>query len=297
MNGNLGFARLPARLIKDMSPHSIEVIVLGTAQDGGIPQLGCNCPHCQAAWEDTSLRRLATSLGIVDHEATAIWLVDATPDIREQMNLLMLSYPGYRLTGILLTHAHIGHYLGLTSLGRESWNTYGMPVWGTQRMIGFLRANQPWRQLIDLNNIAPAILKPGSPIQLGSKATGTPILVPHRDELSDTVAFSIAGPRKRLVYCPDIDRWEGPILKAIEEANVALLDGTFYSANELPDRDISKIPHPYIANAIKTFAQWDTDIRFIHLNHSNPLLSNSGLVEQLAMNGLAVSERMDRHRL
>ncbi|MCK5586654.1 pyrroloquinoline quinone biosynthesis protein PqqB, partial [Candidatus Bipolaricaulota bacterium] len=62
-------------------------MVLGTAQDGGIPQLGCDCPHCRAAWRDESLRRLVVSLGIVDCEAEEIWLVDASLDICEQIHL------------------------------------------------------------------------------------------------------------------------------------------------------------------------------------------------------------------
>ena len=62
---------------------------------------------------------LAASLGIVDHEAEAFWLVDASPDICEQMNLLVADYPTYRLAGILLTHAHVGHYLGLVFVGES----------------------------------------------------------------------------------------------------------------------------------------------------------------------------------
>ncbi|MCK4571227.1 pyrroloquinoline quinone biosynthesis protein PqqB, partial [Candidatus Bipolaricaulota bacterium] len=106
-----------------MRNHSIEAIVLGTAQDGGIPHFGCDCSHCRAAWNDDSKRRLVASLGIIDHGAKAYWLVDASPDIREQLHLLVSSYPSYRLAGVLLTHAHIGHYLGLAFLGRESLNT------------------------------------------------------------------------------------------------------------------------------------------------------------------------------
>ena len=280
-----------------MATHNIEVMVLGTAQDGGIPQLGCNCPHCQAAWIDDSQRRLVASLGIIDHEARKMWLVDASPDIREQMNLLVSSYPGYRLAGILLTHAHIGHYLGLAFLGRESFNTRNLPILCTQRMADFLRTNQPWKQLVELGNVALSIIEPECPIQLGSATTASAVHVPHRDELSDTVAFSIAGPSKTLVYCPDIDRWEGPILEAIEEADIALLDGTFYSADELPGRDVSDIPHPLIPDSIKTFEERDIEIQFVHLNHSNRLLSDEGLVARLEQRGSSISTRGVRWQL
>jgi pyrroloquinoline quinone biosynthesis protein B len=280
-----------------MGTHSIEAIVLGTAQDGGIPQLSCNCPRCQVAWADESKRRLVASLGIVDHEAKAFWLVDASPDIREQIHLLSSNYPTYRLAGVLLTHAHIGHYLGLAFLGRESWNQQALPVLCTQRMGDFLQANQPWKQLVDLSNIALSIIEPGQSIQLGSAITVTPVLVTHRDELSNTVAFSIAGPTKTLLYCPDIDRWEVQILEAIREANIALLDGTFYSADELPSRSVSEIPHPCISDSIKTLEGFETKIRFIHLNHSNRLLSDDGLVIELGARGFDLGKRGDRWQL
>lgn len=280
-----------------MRTHKTEAIVLGTAQDGGIPQLGCNCALCQAAWADESNRRLVASLGIVDHETKAFWLVDASPDILEQIHLLSSDYPTYRLAGVLLTHAHIGHYLGLAFLGRESWNRYSIPVLCTQRMGDFLQANQPWKQLIDLSNIALSIIEPDELIHLSSAITVNPLLVNHRDELSDTVAFSVAGPTKTLIYCPDIDRWEGPILNAIKEADVALLDGTFYSRDELPGRNISEIPHPCISDSIKIFEGFETDIRFIHLNHTNRLLSDEGRIAQMGARGFGLGKMGDRWQL
>ena len=280
-----------------MGIHSVEVITLGTAQDGGIPQFGCDCPHCQSAWTGESKRRLVSSLGIVDHDSKEYWLVDASPDIGKQMNLLASSYPGYRLAGVLLTHAHIGHYLGLAFLGRESLNTRDLPVLCTRRMADFLHTNQPWKQLVDLGNIALSVVEPGHPVRLGATATATPLLVPHRDELSDTVAWNIDGSTKQLFYCPDIDRWESQILEVIKDADVALLDGTFYSPDELPDRDISEIPHPCIVDSIKTFEGWDVEIRFIHLNHSNPLLSNEQLVTELETRGFNLGKRGDVWKL
>jgi len=277
-----------------MGSDNIEVIVLGTAQDGGIPQLGCDCSHCLAARMDESKRRLVASSAIADPDSKEYWLVDASPDIREQIHLLTSTHPGYHLEGILLTHAHIGHYLGLAFLGREALNTHQLPVLCTQRMADFLRTNQPWKQLVDLDNIVLSVVEPDHPVRLGSTATATPIIVPHRDELSDTVAFSIAGPTKQLVYCPDIDRWEGGILEAMEGADIALLDGTFYSADELPGGDISAIPHPCIVESMDVFQGFKTKIQFIHLNHTNRLLSDEGLVAQLGTLGFGLGKRGDR---
>src|SRR5947209_14989246 len=87
--------------------------VLGIAQDGGYPQAGCERPDCAAAWNHAKLRQRVASLAIVDGEHR--WLIDATPDFASQLHSA-----GGRLDGILLTHAHIGHYLGLAQLGREA---------------------------------------------------------------------------------------------------------------------------------------------------------------------------------
>lgn len=277
-----------------MMTHPIEVVILGTAQDGGIPQLGCRCSHCQAAWRDPSRRQWAASLAILDHAAKEMWLVEATPDIREQMHDLGISYPEYRLVGVLLTHAHVGHYLGLALLGRESWNTRRLPVLCTYRLAEFLRMNQPWKQLIELDNIALSVIEPDIPVHLSPAIIVTPILVPHRDELSDTVAFHIVGPSQSLVFCPDIDRWEGRILDIIRQADIALLDGTFYSADELPGRDVSEIPHPCIVDAIEMFEGYGTEIHFIHFNHSNRLLSDERLVGQLREGGFRIGARGNR---
>src|SRR5215213_6438416 len=80
-------------------------IVLGIAQDGGYPQAGCTRPDCIAAWRDPRLRQRVASLGIVDPQSGERWIIDATPDFPSQLQSLGGGVP----TGILLTHAHIGH--------------------------------------------------------------------------------------------------------------------------------------------------------------------------------------------
>ena len=73
------------------------------------------------------------------------------------------------------------------------------------------------------------------------------------------------------------------LINAIKSDNVkaGTLDGTFYSSDELPHRDISKVPHPFVSESTKLFSGLDyTDnqkILFTHLNHSNPLLNQDSL--------------------
>ena len=253
-------------------------IVLGIAQDGGYPQAGCNRPDCVEAWRNPE--RVA-SLGIIDPLTNERWLIDATPDFPSQLRTLDELHPPTANrqppTGILLTHAHIGHYLGLAHLGREVMGTKNVRVYAMPRMREFLERNAPWSQLVTLNNISLVTLVDGEEIRLNDRIRITPLRVPHRDEFSETVAFVIHGPSRAILWLPDIDKWEKwetPLESVLERVDVAYLDGTFFTADELPGRDLREIPHPLISETIERLrnSPLRTKVRFIHLNQSNPLL-------------------------
>ena len=148
---------------------------------------------------------------------------------------------------------HIGHYLGLALFGFESIDSRDLPVYATDRMAGFLRANGPWSLLVSRRNIELRRLLPGTAVELEPELTVMPFTVPHRDELSDTVGFVVRGPHRILLYVPDTDSWAAwrvplPRLLRSERVDVALLDGTFHGAAELPDRDVRKIGHPLMTD-------------------------------------------------
>ncbi len=132
-----------------MQGPGLEAVVLGIAQDGGVPHAGCRQPLCVEARRAPAKRVLVASLGLIDPAAGKRFLVDATPDFAAQMDRL-----GGPPDGILLTHAHIGHYLGLAQLGREVLGARGIPVYCTPSMARFLRDNLPWSRLVAQGNIA-----------------------------------------------------------------------------------------------------------------------------------------------
>jgi pyrroloquinoline quinone biosynthesis protein B len=261
-------------------PPAIQAILLGTAQDGGVPQAGCQCAACAAAWVDPSQRRLVSALGLVDRAAGAAFMIDATPDFREQLHHLQTAAPGLPLAGLLLTHAHIGHYTGLIHLGYEAMATRGLPVYGTRRMLAFLREHAPWRQLVDQGQVALHELTPGVWRPLTPNLAVQPLLVPHRDEWSDTVGYVVGGSRRHLLYLPDIDSWEAwarpPFARGVREVvagvDAALLDGTFYADGELPGRDLHAIGHPWVTDTLAALGDQAGKVTLIHLNHTNPLL-------------------------
>jgi len=262
-------------------PTAPYAIVLGIAQDGGYPQAGCNRPDCIAAWRNPRLRQRVASLAIIDPQSHQRWIIDATPDFPSQLRTIEEIAPRTNaaplLDGILLTHAHIGHYLGLAQLGREvlgarSIRTYAMP-----RMREFLIKNAPWDQLVHLHNIELVPIEDRVAIALNERITVTPLRVPHRDEYSETVGFLIRGPSRSILWLPDIDKWEKwttPLESVLARVDVAYLDGTFYDASELPGRDLREIPHPLMTGTLSRLAASPmlAKVRFIHLNQSNPLL-------------------------
>ncbi|MGB0591737.1 MAG: MBL fold metallo-hydrolase [Myxococcota bacterium] len=262
--------------------------VLGIAQDGGLPHAACRCERCEAARHEPSRASGVASLGIIDpaQGEGGVFLVDATPDIISQLALLedVRDAPRGRvdrapIDGVLLTHAHMGHYLGLAHLGFEAVSVKGLPVWASQSMVAFLSDNAPWGQLVTTGGIVPKAIAPGEPLSLTERITVQPLLVPHRAEYTDTFGYRITGPSKTALYIPDCSPWhvwETPLEQALIGVDVALLDATFYSGDELPGRDLLKIGHPLVVDTMDRLQSrvdaGTLEVWFIHLNHSNPAL-------------------------
>jgi pyrroloquinoline quinone biosynthesis protein B len=276
------------------APPRVEAVVLGIAQDGGVPHLGCAQKLCVEARKDPSRRRRVASLGLIDAASGKRFLIDATPDFESQV----ASFGGMP-DGILLTHAHIGHYLGLAELGREVANARAMPVYCTASMARFLRENGPWRRLVEAKNIAIREVEPGAEFDLTASLRATAVRVPHRDEDSDTVAWIIAGPSKKLLWLPDIDKWEKwdrPIEDVVRTVDYAFLDGTFFSADEISGRSIAEIPHPLVPETVSRLSNVKKTSRifFVHLNHTNRLLWDRGEIGRLSAAGFGVAAEGQR---
>ncbi len=266
--------------------------VLGVVQDAGYPQSGCYQPHCMPGWEDPNLRRGATSIAVVDPAAKENFLFEATPNMPEQLYQLrnQTAAGSHALSGVFLTHAHIGHYAGLMFFGHEAQGANRIPVYAMPRMLDFLVNNGPWSQLVSLENIVLNPLVDQTAVTF-TNVQVTPFLVPHRDEYSETVGYKISGPNKTAIFIPDINKWsvwDEDIAELVKSVDYALLDATFYADGELGNRDMSKIPHPFVSESMAAFdhlsAKDKNKVWFIHMNHTNPLL-NSGSGESNVVRG------------
>lgn len=280
---------------------SVTLHILGTIQDGGAPHAGCRKDCCKKLFLHPDPNLKVVSLGLVDHAADKIWLFEATPDFSQQAkSLRKLAAATHPETpdGIFLTHAHIGHYTGLMYLGKEAMNLANVPVFAMPRMRRFLAENGPWSQLVNLKNISVQDMQDNETIKLNSSVSVKPMLVPHRDEYSETVGFVIVGPNKKALFIPDIDKWEKwktDIRSMIAQVDYAFVDGTFFDGNELGGRDISTVPHPFIIESMKLFedlpASEKKKIWFIHFNHTNPVIQkNSNQYNEVLGKGFNIAK-------
>jgi len=304
----------------DETPQcAVELVVLGAGQDAGAPQIGN---------ADDGPRLLPSSLGLIDRSSGSRYLLDATPAITEQLAMLDAIEPpreGLGVDGVFLTHAHIGHYLGLAYFGREAAGASGVPVYAMPRMAQFLRENGPWSQLVELGNIEILTPRPfdrADEIEVADWRPAEPIIfdngiafgafpVPHRDEYSETVGWVAFDPaRYSVLYLPDIDDWdewearhEGFSLnRMLQMADMLFIDATFWDDNELDGRDMSEIPHPRVTETMDRLqdlpAEQRAKVHFIHYNHTNPIRDpDSAESAEVEARGFNVARRGDRHCL
>lgn len=235
--------------------------ILGIAQDAGVPHIGCACPRCER-FRGSPL--LPACLGIV---GARTYLIDATPALPLQARTLP-SFPA----AIFLTHAHMGHVAGLWQLGEEAYGARGIVVHAPPGVCAFLRENEPWRRIVQ-RNIVLVPAEPGTGVELEEGITVTSFAVNHRG--GDTVGYFVAGPSRRLLYLPDIDRWDLDLPALLARCDLALLDGTFYRRGEIGRQ--GDVPHPPICDTLDLISPEEAaKVRFFHLNHTNPVLDADG---------------------
>ena len=261
------------------------VVVLGIAQDAGVPQIGCDSLFCRKAWKNPKLRQMVSSIALVNPSKKERWIFDTTPDLPEQFQLLKEITGDFSnsLAGIFLTHAHVGHYTGLLYFGRESMNAKDVKVYAMPRMKMMLETNAPWSQLVSIKNIALQPLENKQITQISKNIFVQPFLVPHRDEFSETVGYRITSNKQSLVFIPDIDKWQKwseKLEDVVRSNDYILIDGTFYADGEI-NRPLSEVPHPFVSETIELLENLPLSeknkVYFIHFNHSNLLVQNDKL--------------------
>ena len=281
----------------------VKLVILGTSQDGGVPQAGCGCSNCSMAIEDPSLRLHPVSCAIRGSDGS-IHIIEATRSLAEQLSIAASVLGEGRTVlpeTVCLTHSHLGHIDGLGQFGNEAMGLENVPLFASESVQSSLRDRyvlSPFRAIG---------FTPGHPFypSEGCGFTYTMVPVPHRDEVSDTHAVLIRGPMSSLLFLPDHDGWSGTLNSAGAPdlrnwlgslgVEFALLDGTFWDSKELPGRDMSQIPHPPIEETLERLGDrvdGDPEIMFFHLNHTNPVLGRGSVErEKVISMGWSIAEQ------
>lgn len=284
------------------------VLILGTAQDGGYPHLGCEKDCCNMAWKNDSLHRFVVSLALVDPQTKNWWLFEATPDIKEQLQYFKTLTKGkynYLPSGIFLTHAHIGHYTGLIQLGREVMSTKEVPVYVLPKMKKYLETNGPWSQLVTLKNVTLIQLDLANTLELEKGILINTFVVPHRDEFSETAGFRISfrmehgkDSLKSYLFIPDTDKWDKwdkNIIEEVKKVTYAFVDATFNEITELKNRKVEEVPHPFLSETMVLFKKESKEtkakLQFIHFNHTNPVMWDKTAIKKILEQGFNLAEQ------
>ncbi len=256
----------------------MQILILGSAQDAGVPQIGCDCSNCLYARKNHKFIRFGPSIAILDNEKEYCYLIDASPDIKHQVEIIKRNVPKVKtqktlpISGVFLTHVHFGHVSGLWTLGKECIDTQEITVFCSEKMCEFLVNNHPFSHMIERKNLILSEMKINHKYPIEDFWI-TSFQVPHRNEYADTVGYVIER-NKKLLYLPDLDYWRDDLIKLVESVDIALIDGSFYSKDELPGRD--DVPHPPIKETMELLDPTKTEIHFTHFNHTNLILKREG---------------------
>lgn len=277
----------------------MRVLLLGTAAGGGLPQWNCACPLCTAARSgrpEVPPRR--QDCVAVSADGSSWYLLNASPDIRAQLAdaPALAPGPGRRQTpvrGVLLTDAELDHALGVMLL-REAGT---LDVFATGTVLGALRQEFPMREVLSgYAGLTWSALDPARPCTVDGGLEVTPIPVsgkrPRYAATASTgdwvVAYRVTDPATGgvLLYAPCLADWPPGFDDLLAGADVALLDGTFWHADEMgrmtgkpadPGAGVTTpmghLPITGPGGTLPRLAAHPTVRRiYTHLNNTNPLL-------------------------
>ncbi len=271
----------------------MRVHVLGSAAGGGLPQWNCGCENCvRARAGDSDVPPRSQPSVAVSADGVRWSLINGSPDVREQLARFpgLHPRPGTRdipLDTILVTNADLDHVLGLLVL-RESlpyrivstpwirdavlehnaaWRLLE-PAWGASKL------DQPIR--LDRDGLLEARFFPAPgkvPIWLSQLASNSP-------EATCGVRITDTRTGRRLVYAPGSKTLDAGTLAELEAADLAFVDGTFFTPDELqasrpgaPDAfAMGHVPIAGETGSLGPLARLRGRALYIHLNNTNPVL-------------------------
>jgi pyrroloquinoline quinone biosynthesis protein B len=299
----------------------VHVILLGTAAGGGFPQWNCWCPTCRIARDDPARAHARTQSSIAFSADGVRWFLgNASPDVREQLaRLPRVDVPGVRhvpVEGIVLTDAELDHTLGVTLL-REGRHLQIIATPAVIRTIAedsrVLPVTQAFAVVqtveIALGEPTPLDYRDGTPsgLTIEMKAVrGDPPRFSRKEEVGHTVAAFITDTAsgKTCAFVPGCGGLGPKLLARLNEADLLLFDGTFWTNDELirlgiSDRPASAMGHVAISGpegSLAVLSQLDCRQKvYTHINNTNPMLIERS-PERVEVEGAGMRVGMDGMR-
>jgi len=278
----------------------MKIQVLGSAAGGGFPQWNCNCFNCDGVRRGSIDARPRTQSSIAITENAEDWvLVNASPDLLAQIKSVPALQPARAvrdsgIVAVLLMDAQIDHVTGLLML-RERGTP--LPLYATEEVMADLNnglnigralghyCGLDWRPIVPDQGdfqIAPLQRTRFTPIALESKA---PPYSPHRNDPhpGDNIGLKITNTQsgRSAFYAPGLGEMTPAVTAAMSEADVLLVDGTFWSADEMirlglsakTAADMGHLPQSGPGGMMAVLERMPASRKIlIHINNSNPIL-------------------------
>lgn len=297
----------------------MKLLVLGSAAGGGYPQWNCNCTQCAAVRAGSPHHRARTQSSIAVGGPHDWLLVNASPDILTQLQRNPALQPARAvrdtgIAGVLLCDGQVDHSTGLYML-RERGQP--LPLWTTQPAHDDLSIGNPILRVLghycgvawtELPTDGTVFTIPGvadldiSAMPLESKPAP---YSPHREHPvpGDNVGltFTHRASGRRVFYAPGLGEITPPVWEAMCAADVVLVDGTFWTDDEMirlgfsqkTGRSIGHLPQSGPGGMIEVLSRLPAATRklLIHINNTNPILDeDSDARAALTRAGIEVCE-------
>jgi len=296
----------------------VKIRVLGSAAGGGFPQWNCNCSNCKGYRAGTLRARARTQSSIAVAGGDSWALVNASPDVLTQLRANPDLQPGRAIrdtaiAAIILVDGQVDHTTGLYML-RESVRAW--PIWCTDSTFADLTRGNPVfgvlghfcgvdRRRIDLDDAGFNIdAVPGVRWRALPVASKPAPYSPNRDSpiAGDNLALVIEDEDsgKTAVYAPGLSAIDDAVWRAMQSAACVLVDGTFWTDDEMIRLGISSKRALDIGHLAQSgpggMLQWldrlppATRKILIHINNTNPILDEASAESaELARRGIEVA--------
>jgi len=285
----------------------MRIKILGSAAGGGFPQWNCNCRNCESLRDGTLNSKPRTQTQVAICQDNRAWfLLNASPDLRTQIGATSVLHPRNHgrnspITAVLLTSGDIDQVAGLLSLRElQPFRIYCTPsirriLQEDNSMFAMLNRVPDQVSWIDIGCDGGFSLQgergAGIDCHLFSLGNRFPAYVSRdrsiafkqEEALLGVIAESSSG--RRLAYLPAVPEIDDSLLRRLEETDLLLFDGTFWSDDELirvqgsgsTAREMGHIPVSGADGSLRKLAGVQRPRKvFMHINNTNPMLDESG---------------------